>query len=45
MADCSKCRAAEPMKGQRYCRLCHNAYMRTWRKLDGPVVGEVFRDE
>jgi hypothetical protein len=29
---CSKCYVGIPIKGQRYCTDCHNAYMREWRK-------------
>ncbi len=32
---CSKCKKNEPPDGQRYCKPCRNAYMRTYR---GTVV-------
>ncbi len=32
MSLCSKCQSQEPAPGQRYCRICHAAYMREWRK-------------
>lgn len=32
LTSCSRCRLRPPMPGQRYCRLCANAYMREWRK-------------
>lgn len=28
---CSKCGGANDRAGQRYCRACHNLYMRGWR--------------
>jgi len=32
MKRCSRCKKAEARKGQRYCRLCTNAYKREHRK-------------
>jgi hypothetical protein len=39
MKHCSICGRVRDRKG-RYCRLCHNAYMREWRKTHAPPAEE-----
>lgn len=36
---CSKCKVNERTPSGKYCRLCRNAYMRNWRKLN-PLSAE-----
>ena len=36
---CSKCGGKRDLPLKRYCRECHNAYMREWRKTH-PLEGE-----
>lgn len=32
MKTCSRCRQPMDREGQRYCRRCHAAYQRAWRR-------------
>lgn len=39
MKPCSNCGRERDRPGQRYCRSCHNAYQRQWRKERGGYSG------
>lgn len=49
---CSKCKELEAVEGQRYCKVCHAAYMREYRRTvtakairqAGKVGAERFRE-
>lgn len=45
MKLCSKCKLNEQRKGQRYCKDCHNANMRKWRKNNPMPESQKLKDK